>query len=249
MKLPRREFIALVGGAAVWPVAARAQQSAMPVVGFIGSETPQVSAGRIQAFRQGLREAGYVEGRNVAIAFQWAGGNYGLLSTLADEFVRQKVAVLVAAGSTLTARAIKAATASIPVVFFVGSDPVGMGLVDSLNRPGGNVTGITGLDQELMPKRVELLHEAVPSLQKILVLVNPNNLLGVQPYEMKNTQQSAEALGLELDVLYAKNENDLDRAFLMTLEGKTGGILISRSSRTTCRAFAPLSGPDDRHSS
>src|SRR5882724_8561527 len=150
----RRQFIALLGGAAVAsPLVAPAQQ-AMPVIGFLGIETPNIFADRVRAFRQGLSEMGYVEGRDVAIAFQWAGGNYDLLPTLAEELVRQRVSVLIAAGSSQTARAAKASTATIPIVFFAGGDPVATGLVTSLNRPGGNLTGVAGLNNELIPKRL-----------------------------------------------------------------------------------------------
>src|SRR5258705_8102951 len=140
----RREFITVLGAAAIAsPLAARSQQ-AMPVIGFLGLETPNVFAERVRAFRQGLSEMGYVEGRNVAIAFQWAGGHYDLLPTLANELVRQRVSVLVAGGTTQAARVAKAATATIPIVFFIGSDPVAIGLVTSLNRPGGNLTDVMG---------------------------------------------------------------------------------------------------------
>src|SRR5262245_11247497 len=167
----RRDFIAGLGSAAVaLPVVARAQQ-AMPVVGFLGAETPDVFAERVRAFRQGLSEMGYVEGRNVAIAFQWAGGHYDLLPTLANELVRQRVSVLVAIGTAQPALAAKAATATIPTVFFIGGDPVAAGLVTSLNRPGGNLTGVTGLSGELVPKRLELLREAVPAATGLAVLV------------------------------------------------------------------------------
>ena len=168
----RREFIAAVGGAMVWPLGARAQQRTMPVIGFLGVETPDIFAHRVGAFRQGLSEMGYVEGRNVTIAFQWAGGNYDLLPIMANEFVRQRVSVLVAGGTSTAALAAKAATATIPIVFFTGSDPVATGLVTSLNRPGGNLTGVSGLVVELSPKRLELLHEAVPTATSLAVLVH-----------------------------------------------------------------------------
>jgi putative tryptophan/tyrosine transport system substrate-binding protein len=224
----RRQFISALGGATVaWPLAARAQQPAVPVIGFLGIETPEVFAPRTNAFRQGLSEAGYIEGRNVAIAFQWAGGNYDLLRTLADELVRQKVAVLVAAGSTLTARAAKAATATIPVVFYIGGDPVALGLVASLNQPGGNLTGVSGLSLELMPKRLELLHEALPAATSVAVLINPSNLLGASPSEMKDMQDSAHSLGLELRVVHATTEREFEAVFLDVLELRAGGLVIA----------------------
>ena len=173
--MKRREFITLLGGAAAWPLAARGQQRAMPVIGFLGIETPNVFADRVRAFRQGLSEMGYVEGRNVAITFQWAGGHYDLLPTLADEFVRQRVSVLVAVGTGQAALAAKAATATlpIPIVFYTEGDPVAAGLVTSLNRPGGNLTGVGSLSGELLPKWLELLHEAVPAATSLGFLVNP----------------------------------------------------------------------------
>jgi len=169
----RRQLITLlVGASAAWPLAARAQQPAMPVIGFLNSESPKEYVPQMATFRQGLSEIGYVEGRNVTIAFQWAGGNYDLLPIMANEFVRQRVSVLVAGGTSTAALAAKAATATIPIVFFTGSDPVATGLVTSLNRPGGNLTGVSGLVVELSPKRLELLHEAVPTATSLAVLVH-----------------------------------------------------------------------------
>jgi putative ABC transport system substrate-binding protein len=218
----RREFITLVGGAAAWPLAVRAQKPAMPVIGFLGLDTPEVFAPRVRAFRQGLSETGYVEGRNVSIQFQWAGGNPDLLRTLADELVRRQVTVLVAAGSGLTARNAKAATSTIPIVFFVGGDPVTIGLVASLNRPGGNLTGVSGLNVELMSKRLELLHEAVPAATSVVVLTNPSN-----PTEVKDIRDSAHALGLDLHVLHATTEREFDTVFLKALQLRAGGLIIS----------------------
>src|SRR5712671_750243 len=202
----RREFITLLGGAAVAsPLVAHAQQ-AMPVIGFLGLETPNVFAERVRAFRQGLGEMGYVEGRNVAIAFQWAGGNYDLLPTLTDELVRQRVSVLVAGGTLSAARAAKAATATIPIVFFTGADPVAAGLVTSLNRPGGNLTGVTSLGTELIPKRIELLREAVPAATSLGVLVNPAN--PPAPDLVMETKDAARTLGLDLHFLNAASERE-----------------------------------------
>jgi ABC-type uncharacterized transport system substrate-binding protein len=226
--MKRRDFITLLGGAAAsWPVAARAQQPAMPVIGFLGSETPDVFAARVQLFRQGLSETGYVEGRNVALAFQWAGGNYDLLRTLADELVRQRVSVLVAGGTTLAARAAKAATTTIPIVFYVGGDPVGVGLVASLARPGGNLTGVSVLANELLPKRLELLHEIVPAATSVAILLNPSSLLVSLPTEMHNIQDAAQALGLRLHILYAATEREFDAVFLKQLQLRAGGLIIS----------------------
>src|SRR5262245_15364977 len=223
----RREFITLLGGAAAaWPVAARAQQ-AMPVVGFLGLETPSVFAERVRAFRQGLSEMGYVEGRNVSIMFQWAGGNYDLLPTLADELVRQRVSVLVAAGTTQAARAAKAAAATIPIVFFAGGDPVATGLVASLNRPVGNLTGVSSLANELLPKRLELLHEAIPTATSLGVLVNPGNPLASDA-AMK-AKDAARTLGLDLHLLDAASEREFDEVFLKVLRLRAGGLVMSSS--------------------
>jgi putative ABC transport system substrate-binding protein len=219
----RRDFITLLGGgAAAWPIAARAQQSAMPVIGFLGSETPDVFAVRVRAFRQGLRETGYVEGRNVALVFQWAGGNHDLLPTLANEFVRQRVSVLVAGGTTFAARAAKAATTTIPIVFYVGSDPVGVGLVDSLGRPGGNLTGVTPLSGELLPKRLELLHEMVPAASSVAFLVNPGSF-----FQTETIQRSAQGLGLELHILHATTEREFEAVFLKVIQLRAGGLIIA----------------------
>jgi len=223
MSIGRRDFVTLIGGAAAWPLAARAQRS-MPVIGFLGSETPDVFAARTRAFRKGLSETGYVEGRNVALVFQWAGGNYDLLPTLAGELVRQRVSLLVAGGTTVVARAAKAATATIPIVFYTGSDPVAVGLVNSLARPDGNLTGVTPLAAELSPKRLELLHEIVSVASSVAYLVNPGSALAAQVDEM---QASARALGLVLHVLPATSEREFDTVFLKALELRAGGLVIA----------------------
>jgi len=222
--MKRREFIAALGGAASWSLAARAQQ-AMPVIGFLGFETPSLFADRVRAFRQGLSEMGYVEGRNVAIAFQWAGGNYDLLPAMADEFVRQRVSVMVAAGSVQTARAAKAATAIIPIVFFTGADPVAAGLVTSLNRPGGNLTGVGSLSAELLPKWLELLHEAVPAATSLAVLFHPGP--GNPLASDGAMKDAARRLGLDLHFLSAASERELDEAFLKVLQLRAGGLVIA----------------------
>ena len=170
----RRSFITLLTGAAAWPSAMRAQQTAMPVIGFLGGESPDLFAGRLRAFRQGLDQGGFVEGRNVAIEYRWARGEYERLPVLAADLVRQSVTVMVAT-QTPTLLAAKAATTIIPIVFLTGSDPVEVGLVASLSRPGGNMTGVANLTVEIGAKQLEFLHELVPAATLIALLVNPAN--------------------------------------------------------------------------
>jgi putative ABC transport system substrate-binding protein len=224
--MQRRDFITLLGGAAAWPIAARGQQPKMPVIGFLGSETPDVFAPRVQAFRQGLSETGYVEGRNVALVFQWAGGNHELLQTLADELVRQRVSVLIAGGGSDAARAAKAATTTIPIVFYTGGDPVGLGLVPSLARPGGNLTGVTPLNTELTAKRLELLHEMLPAANSVALLLNPRPLSQDLSLAKEITQNAARVLGLDLHFLYAATEREFDEVFLKLLQLRAGGLII-----------------------
>src|SRR5450631_39605 len=208
----RREFITLLGGAAAtWPFTARAQQPVMPVIGFLGSALPDLYAIRLLAFRQGLKEAGYVESQNVAIEYRWAEGQNDRLPALAAELVQHQVAVIVAGGGTPSAVAAKAATATIPIVFEVATDPVKIGLVASLNRPGGNLTGITNLNVEVGPKRLELLHELLPTATIIAVLVNPTSPIA-EPFA-RAMQTAARTLGLQIHVLYASTEQDFDKVF------------------------------------
>src|SRR5262252_6837832 len=171
----RREFVALLGGAAAWPLAAWAQHATGPVIGLLGSETPDWYADRLRAFREGLGETGYVEGRNVTIDYRWAEGRNDRLPPLAAELVQQQVALIATLGNTSSAQAAKAATSTIPIVFRIAADPVEVGLVASLARPGGNLTGVTTLGVEVGPKQLALLHELVPAASVVALLVNPTN--------------------------------------------------------------------------
>ncbi|MFL6803623.1 MAG: ABC transporter substrate-binding protein [Xanthobacteraceae bacterium] len=220
----RREFILALGGAAAWPVAARAQQSAMPVVGFLNSSSPGGYAPRVTAFRQGLNEAGYIEGRNVTIEYRWAEGHHDRLPELAADLVRRKVTVI-AATTTTAALAAKAATAMIPVVFEMASDPVKLGLVASLNRPGGNLTGVTGLNVEVGPKRLELLHELIPTATTFALLINSSNPTLAEP-TTRDVRASARTLGVKLHVVSATTDNEIDDAFASLAKLRAGGAVI-----------------------
>jgi putative ABC transport system substrate-binding protein len=225
-RLKRREFITLLGGAAAaWPLAARAQQPAMPVIGYIGTGSQKSDAFRLPSFHQGLNETGYVEGRNVAIEYRWAEGQNDRLPALAADLVRRQVTVIAVPASTPGALAAKAATTTIPIIFYIGLDPVGLGLVASLHHPGGNITGVTGWNVTVGPKRLELLHELVPTATAMALLVNPTS-----PHlaEADSTEQqtAARTLGLKLHVLHASTERDLDAVFATLLELRAGGLVI-----------------------
>jgi putative tryptophan/tyrosine transport system substrate-binding protein len=216
----RREFITLLGGAAAWPLAARAQQ-AIPVIGFLYSAARDGS--RVNAFRQGLGEVGFIEGRNVAVEYRWAEGDYGRLPDLVAELLRRPVAVIAASGVT-AARAAKAATTSIPIVFNTGGDPVRAGLVASLSRPGGNVTGVTTLGKVLVAKQVELMHELLPAKDAVAFLVNPNN--AVAGDESADAGAAAGALSRKLTIVNAGSDAELDAAFAAVARSHAGGLIL-----------------------
>src|SRR5262249_50516559 len=221
--MKRRKFITLLGGAAAWPLAARAQQPAMPVAGFLNSESPNLYAYQVRAFRQGLQEAGYIEGQNVAIEYRWAEGQYDQLPALVADLIRRQ-ATVIAANSPAAVLAAKAATTTIPIVFATGVDPVAGGLVASLSRPGGNLTGITSLTVEVGPKRLELLHELVPTAA-IALLINP----AAVPYAetiSSQLQAAARTLGLQVHVLYANAVRDFDTVFASLAKLRAGGLVI-----------------------
>jgi putative tryptophan/tyrosine transport system substrate-binding protein len=222
----RRDFITRLGGAAfVWPFAARAQQPAIPVVGFLSTASPDSYAIRLRAFRQGLKDAGYVEGQNVTIEYRWAEGQNDRLPALAADLVHHQVDAIVAGGGTPSAVAAKSATAAIPIVFEVATDPVKIGFVARLDKPGGNLTGVANLNVEIGPKRLELMHELLPSVTVFAVLVNPANPALFEPF-VRSLQTAASGLGLELHILNASTERELDTAFATLVQLKAGALVI-----------------------
>jgi putative tryptophan/tyrosine transport system substrate-binding protein len=224
----RREFISLLGGAVAWPLAARAQQPALPVIGFLNAASPDLFAHIVHAFRLGLNETGYVEDQNVTVEYRWAENQYDRLPALAAELVRRRVSVITTGSATLAALAAKAATATIPIVFLTGADPVKVGLVTSLNRPGGNLTGITTLNTEITPKRLEVLRELLPTTTTMAVLVNPLNSPVTVEAELKQAREAAHTLGLQtIYVLQASTERDLDSAFSNLIQMRAGGLVIA----------------------
>ncbi len=221
--MKRRDFITLLGGAAARPLAARAQQKAMPVVGFLSGTSPTSLAPYVAAFHQGLSEAGYVEGQNLTVEYRWAEGHYDRLPALAADLVDRKVDVIVTIGG-VTARPAKSATSTIPIVFMGVGDPVGAGLVASLARPGGNLTGFSNILVELMPKRLELLCELVPQASVIALLVNPNGP-GFEA-QIRVVQEAARAKGVQLAILKASTEGEIDAAFASLVELHAGALLV-----------------------
>jgi putative ABC transport system substrate-binding protein len=223
----RREFITLLGGAAACPLAASAQQPAIPVIGFLNPTSPDVIADRVRGFRQGLKDSGYLEGENVAIEYRWADEQLDRLSTLAAELVRRQVNVIVATGGVASVLAAKAATRTIPVVFEVAQDPVGLGLVASLARPGGNLTGINFFGGELAAKRLELLRKLVPGTARVAVLVNPSNGPNTES-TLKDVTAGAASIGLQIQIVRASTSSETNAAFTTILHERADALFVSQ---------------------
>lgn len=222
-RMSRRDFIALVGGAVAWIVPARAQTR--PIIGYLGSETPERYASRLNAFRGGLAEAGYAEGRNVAIEFRWAEGQYSRLPALAADLAKRQMTVIVAAGGAEVALAAKSATATIPIVFEMGGDPIALGVVDSMSRPGGNLTGVSSLSVEVSRKRLEFMREVRPGTNLFAIAVNPTS--PTSDSQLKNLHAAASSLGLELIVMKTSTEQEFDGMFKSVNEMRAGGLVFS----------------------
>jgi len=224
--MKRREFITLFGGAAaVLPLTAGAQQAVMPVVGFVYPGVPELSTGIVAAFRKGLNEAGFIEGRNVTVEFRFAYNDNARLPELAADLAQRRVAVIATPGSTPSALAAKAATTTIPIVFGIGPDPVEIGLVASLNRPGGNITGVSSMNAELGAKRLGLLHELLPTAVRFAVLVNPNNRNAESL--TRDAQATASAISRQVEILPASNTREIDAAFVSLLQKRADALLVS----------------------
>lgn len=230
----RRDFITLLASAAVWPITVRGQQ-ALPVIGFLHSAGPDQTTDRIAAFRHGLAETGFIEGRNVAIDFRWALDQYDRLPALAAELVHRQVSVIVTATNGISALAAKSATATIPIIFVVGIDPVEVGLVPRLSRPGDNLTGITSLNNELMPKRLQLMHDVFPATKVFAVLANPANAIG-NDVNARELHAAAKSSGLQLEVFNTSSDHELQTAIAKIGELQVGPLVISNESFFTARS-------------
>ena len=253
--MKRREFIGLISGvAATWPLVVRAQQPAVPVIGYLSSASSQGHASYLAGFHEGLREGGFIEGKNVTIEYRWANGQYQRLPELAADLVRRHVA-LIAAGSTPAALAAKAATTTIPIVFEMAGDPVRIGLVAGLDRPGGNVTGVANMNIQMTPKRLQLLHEVIPTAKVMALLVNPANTT-VAETQSREVRAAAHTLGLDLHVLNASTERDFNSVFANLVQLRADGLVIgaeplfsSRSKQlgelTVSHAVPAVAGVDD----
>jgi len=221
----RRDIITLLGGAATWALSAGARSQIIPVIGYLGPESPGSFASRVKAFREGLAETGFTEGRNVAIDFRWAEGQYNRLPALAADLVNRKVDVIAAPGGAPVALAAKSATTTIPIVFEMGGDPIVLGIVDSLSRPGGNLTGISSLSVEVSGKRLEFMHDALPAATVFAVVANPTS--PTAPLQLRNLHTAAEKLGTQLHVLYASTEQEFDNAFTALSQLRVRGLVFT----------------------
>src|SRR5262245_23300612 len=221
----RRDFIGILAGVTATPLTARAQLPTLPVIGFLSSASPGQDAGRLRGFRQGLSESGYIEGRNVVIEYRWAEEQSDRLPAMAADLVRRPVSVIVQSGQISGALAAQALTKTIPIVFLTGGDPVALGLVESLNRPGGNVTGVVSLSVELEPKKLELLRDVVPASKTVGLLINDTNPFAQS--QSSRLQQAGHALGLTVQILNARIEDDFEAAFAKLAEQRVGGLVIA----------------------
>ena len=227
--MKRREFIALLGGAAAWPLPARAQQPAMPVIGFLNTTSPDAIADLLRAFRQGLKDTGHLEGENVAIEYRWAENQIDRLPALVAELVRRRVAVIATIGGPPAAFAAKAATTTIPIVFLVGEDPARLGLVASLARPGGNLTGVNFFNTELAAKRLELLRDLLPTAKRVAVLVNPAEATNTGSV-VKDAEGAARAMGLQIEVLNASTSREIDAAFATIVRERPDALFVGNDA-------------------
>ena len=231
----RREFLGALGGAAVaLPFAARAQQSAMPVIGFVHPQSPDASAGALPGLRAGLKESGYSEGENVVIEYRWAENQFDRLPMLMSELARRPVSVIVAVGGSSSALAAKAATTTIPIVFNIGEDPVRLGLVSSLSRPGGNLTGVNFFVVELVAKRLEILRDLIPTATRVALLVNPANVVTTETL-VRDTQAGARSMGLQIRVLNAGSGKEIDAAFATLAHERPDALLVASGPPFTAR--------------
>jgi putative ABC transport system substrate-binding protein len=231
--MKRREFITLLGGAAAWPLAVRAQQPAVPVIGYLNVGSARARGEHLAAFRRGLNEVGFVEGRNVAIEYRWAEGQYDRLPEMAADLARLRVAVIVAPGGAVTVRTAKALTTTIPIVFSTAGDPVETGLVASLNRPGGNITGITDMAVDLGGKQLSLLHELLPGAERFALLVNPDGATAAPT--VTEVQAAATAIGRQVEVLRARTNHDIDAAFASLAQRRADALMVSTNVMFTDR--------------